>query len=65
MSISGTQALHVDSVKKKCAGTPGSAKFVRISPSKFEMILSFRRSSGFWNPTVIKHAKDEVVVKEV
>lgn len=55
----------MDSAKKKCAGTPGSAKCVRISPSKFGMILSFRRSSGFWNPTVIKHAKDEVVVKEV
>jgi len=61
----GIQALHVDSAKKKSAGTLGSAKCVKISPSKFGMILSFRRSSGFWNPTVIKHAKDEVVVKEV
>jgi hypothetical protein len=65
MNISGTQALLVDSAKKKCAGTLGSAKFVKLSHSKFSIILSFRRSSGFWNPTVIKHAKDEVVIKEV
>ncbi len=25
----------------------------------------FRRSSGFWNPTVVKYAKEEIVVKEV
>ena len=65
MNISGTRTLLVDLAKKKYVGTLGSAKFVRLSHSKFRLIFSFRRSSGFWNPTVIKHAKDEVVVKEV
>ena len=50
--------------RKKCVGMPGSVKSSRTTLSKLLQFNPFRRSSGFWNPIVLKYAKEEVIVKD-